>query len=240
MSHFVPGLRELLRYGYAGILGLVGIAFACTGHLELAAIQLKAHQLIAGAVVLPLGALVYAFHRVTANDCVFEPLVHLHAKKRGHECVRKYLEGMGVPRTLSLNAYRVVRDVCIPSAVRRGFHTQNSEITLIHLTFTILILTSLVGVLRRILKLTVDIDAVLVLIVVAIAFLCLGVLATKRICRQQYVYLKALTSPRVHRLVRQIATAPVARIDAPHNNPLQPTAGGGCGVDSSGTFARRG
>jgi len=147
----------------------------------------------------------YAIHRVTANDLLFEPLAHKHLTGRKQDCVRRYLEGLGVPRRLSLDAYRVIRDTCLSRNARQIFHLQNSEVTLIQLTFTISTLMWVAGLYRWSRDIPTDFCPFKWAAGVCVISLALGTLGASRICHQQYAYVKSLADAKVHNLVREIA-----------------------------------
>lgn len=187
-------LRELLRYGYGGVLA----ALVCwlIWPSETPGVIKALNTGLTALGVFTVGIGVYAFHRALVNP-FFEWLHRrLHSRgKTGSTCVRHHLE-QKIPdlQCNSLNAFRVVRDsLLFPDRVRDQFHVQNSEVAVLNLTLTVLAVGALSLCVQQWWRSCWDRAPLLVgLNFAGLVSGAAGVFAEISICRQECAYLAAL------------------------------------------------
>lgn len=208
-------LRELLRYGYTGLLCLFLSSLIKPD--ETGQVVEALGNVLAPLVTIAIGAGIYAFHRTIFNDHLLEPLANwIHrqrepkwgfdpVKKVGYNCAYHLLiDKFHVARQNSINAYRVVRDSNLfEGHVRHRFHVQNSEIHILYLTFTVSLGATLFLVFEQLLSgwwsrvcLTVTLG------VVSVISMMIGLLANVAICRQQCAYLLTRDQAQIGELLK--------------------------------------
>ncbi|MGH8067087.1 MAG: hypothetical protein ACRERE_17975 [Candidatus Entotheonellia bacterium] len=134
------GLRELLRYGYTGVLCALVAAVVDGTRTE----QLVKHlgDVLSPLAVLAVGTAVYLVFRTVVGKLFLWRLIDWsHAKaedllgRPATRCKVRYLQDQhGVPRGQGLDAYVLVRDSLLPEAERERFHVQHSESYILFVT----------------------------------------------------------------------------------------------------------
>lgn len=134
------GLRELLRYGYAGFLCTLLAVLVDGASTETLVKQLG--DVLAPLAALAVGSVVYVLFRALVGDLfLWRFLIWLHAKledllnRTPTRCRVRYLETtFRVRRGEGLAAYALVRDQLLAEHTRERFHIQHSEGYLLFLT----------------------------------------------------------------------------------------------------------
>lgn len=184
-------LRELLRYGYGGVLASVVCWLIWPSETPGVIKTLNPGLTALGVFMVGIG--VYAFHRALVNGFLECLHWHLHSLGvTGRTCVRHYLEKeQRIPRRDSLNAFRVVRDSeLFTDRVRDQFHVQNSEVAVLNLTFTVLMGAVLLLLGQQWWRSYWDRVPLLVgLVFAGLVSGAAGVFAEISICRQECAYL---------------------------------------------------
>lgn len=143
MNRLGIGLRELLRYGYAGVLclaiaALVDRAWVTTLTRDLGAV-------LSPLVVLALGAILHIVAKTLLQDWFLWRFVHWWHRDRTR-CKIHYLEDeCGVKRWRGHEAYALVRDTLMDDVLRERFHLQHSEGHLLFLTAFVCGIAALLG-----------------------------------------------------------------------------------------------
>jgi hypothetical protein len=138
------GLRELLRYGYAGFLCVL-VAALMDGPSTQALITWLG-PVLAPLAALAVGALVYVLFRAGVGDFFLWRFVHSRHMKQGVQpaqirCKVRFLEKeLGVTKGQGEQAYRLVRDTLLEDHQRENFHTQHSECHILYLTSSVCLL----------------------------------------------------------------------------------------------------
>ena len=134
------GIRELLRYGYAGFLCALVASVVDGEGIE----KLVKHlgDVLSPLAALAVGTAVYLIFKTLVGDLFLWRLVNWsHAKvekllkRTPTRCKVRYLEAtLGVPHGKGLSAYALVRDKLLAEHTRERFHVQHSEGYLLFLT----------------------------------------------------------------------------------------------------------
>jgi hypothetical protein len=207
-------LREFLRYGYAGLL-LVLVAALLVPDITSKVMQTLGNVL-SPLVVFALGAVIYSLHRALVNDYIIEPLVYwIHRPLEyfwgyrrilgGHNSARHYLEKtFGVSHRHSINALRIVRDdnIFANDKARDRIHVQNSEITLLFVTATIM---GAAALLLKFIDFKISYDRNVMISLfggIAIVFFLVGISAGISVSRQLCAHICAIPADDVRRLLR--------------------------------------
>lgn len=145
------GIRELLRYGYAGFLCALVASLVNGDGTE----KLVQHlgDVLAPLTALAVGTAVYLVFKTLVGDLFLWRLINwLHAKvedllkRTPTRCKVRYLEAThGVPKGQGLAAYALVRDQILAEPTRERFHVQHSEGYLLFLTAFVCGLASLLA-----------------------------------------------------------------------------------------------
>lgn len=134
------GIRELLRYGYGGILCAV-VAALVDGEATSKVVE-SLGDVLSSLAALAVGAAVYLIFKTLVGDLFLWPLINWsHAKvedilkRTPTRCKVRYLEReQRVRRGQGLAAYALVRDRLLAEHARERFHVQHSEGYLLFLT----------------------------------------------------------------------------------------------------------
>lgn len=145
------GLRELLRYGYTGILCAIVAAVVDGAKTE----ELVKHlgNVLSPIAVLAVGAAVYLVFKTLVGDLFLWRLIDwLHAKvedllgRTPTRCKVRYLEQQyNVPHGQGSAAFMLIRDSLLPETMRERFHIQHSEGYLLFVTAFVSGSVSLLG-----------------------------------------------------------------------------------------------
>jgi hypothetical protein len=147
-------IRELLRYGYGGALALLMAVIIIPDETESMVDALGAT--LSALVALAVGASIYALYRPIIGQVFFYGLAeNIHRKlsrrrKAGYACRSHFLEDrFKVNPSDSLNAYRLIRNSELHDReIRNSFHIQHSEISILQVTFVVLLSFGLPGFVR--------------------------------------------------------------------------------------------
>ena len=131
------GIRELLRYGYAGLI--CGLAVAVVDWDFAKEIIDALGDVLAPLVTVALGSIFYVTFRALIGDLFLWKMmdgIHIRGERflekerpdRGTRCKVRFLEEhFSVPRGQGLGAYALLRDRLFPEHARDRFHVQHSE-----------------------------------------------------------------------------------------------------------------
>jgi hypothetical protein len=199
------GIRELLRYGYAGVLCVLVAALLNPD---------KTSQIVTslGSVLSPLAALVvgtvtYLVFKAIIGDFFLWDLIHwFHSRRqspaasRSSPCKVRYLEQeYQVPPRHGAAAYALVRDQLLKEHVRERFHVQHSEGYLLFLTAFVC------GVAAPLAQFGIAGSArpLVAVVLAGTAFLamCAGLLHENALCRAERAAISVLGSDDVKRLL---------------------------------------
>lgn len=148
------GLRELLRYGYAGFLCALVAALVDGPNTEKLVNNLG--PVLSPFVALAVGTVVYLVFKALVVDRYLSEAVHWSHTTEWRpfrwfytttpacfRCKLRYLENeFGLPRKLCPEAYVCVRDHRLKDDLRERYHTQHSEAYVFYLTTFICLPTS--------------------------------------------------------------------------------------------------
>ena len=145
------GLREILRYGYTGLLCTLVAAVVDGTRIE----QLVKHlgDVLSPLAVLAVGTAVYLVFKTVVGDLFLWRLIDwMHAKaedflgRTATRCKVRYLEQeKGVLPGQGSEAFALIRDNSLPEFVRERFHIQHSEGYLLFVTAFVRGSVSLLG-----------------------------------------------------------------------------------------------
>lgn len=201
------GLRELLRYGYAGFLCVL-VAALVNGEATGTLVR-NLGDVLSPLTALAVGTGVYLVFRTLVGDLFLWRLINwLHTKvedlfkRTPTRCKVRYLEcELRVRRGQGLAAYALVRDRLLAEVARERFHIQHSEGYLLFLTAFVCGLASLLafaGVPSR----EVPPGVTAGLAVTAAVALAAGVWHDIQLCRAERAAISALDDNEVRNTLR--------------------------------------
>lgn len=206
-------IRELMRYGYAGLLAFLTAAIASPDESKKVFDALG--PVLAPLVAIAVGGGVYSIYKTLLNELLLDPfanllhrLVHsLHRWKTGQttnesiSCtVLAFEERYHVPRGRCLDAWRLIRDSdLMRDFVREKFHLQHNETHVVHLTGVVLATAVAYKVIRMSSEPLPAGWCAAMLASVACFFV--GTIADIHICRQQCSLLLTFDKSTVERLL---------------------------------------
>lgn len=201
------GIRELLRYGYAGFLCVL-VAALVDGD-AIGALVRNLGDVLSPLTALAVGTAVYLVFRTLIGDLFLWRLINLsHAKvedilkRTPTRCKVRYLEcEQHVRQGQGLAAYALVRDRLLSEHNRERFHVQHSEVYLLFLTAFVCGAASLLAS-SRVLPGEARPGVVLGLAVTAVVAFTAGMWHDIQICRAERAAIGALEGAEVQKTLR--------------------------------------